>query len=460
MSTLSDVDIQLNNDERVIVEITAQLHADWKQYSINIQSDDAVRIFSNNIHSGAQELSVSPELLKEIMTDAGVEYNSSLTIIDLAKKLINHINDLEKPQVIRTIHPVGQGAMYSERFLNKEGETNFLAVYDCGSDNLRKLEREISASFTKTDNIDLLFISHLDKEHINGIRKLKDAVNSIKTVILPLIPASQKCIYLLMEDEISRRIILEPEKFFSDSNIVKVKSVSESKGTSDSLIYPLDDVQTLESGTIIRLNDHSDPDWCYIPYNYDESERLNDFDKKLSDEDIEKSRLNDPDYIDQHKDRLKKIYKDVCDGSVNNSSLVVYSGGLCTEYSSKYIHNTIRNSRHSGEACLYLGDADMNQTQINAKTMVDDLKCNLNTHMVNNHISTVQLPHHGSVKNFHNGLLSYGLASKLYFASFGQNNHHGHPSTLTAGLIAARNEIFCAVTEMRDSAIIQVIKKV
>ena len=70
-------------------------------------------------------MEVSPELLKTITIDVGLEYDSTLSVIETARKLITHINHLQAPRVIRTIHPVGQGAMYSERFLDKDGMTVF-----------------------------------------------------------------------------------------------------------------------------------------------------------------------------------------------------------------------------------------------------------------------------------------------------------------------------------------------
>ena len=457
-SILSDIDITIEDGDKICVELEAKQHADWKQYSINILPEDEVRIFLSNSQSGARELSVCPELLRELSQDAGLEYDNSLTAVDSVKELIRYINDKPKHQIIRTIHPVGQGAMYSERFLDKDGNTAFLAVYDCGSDNSQKLNREISASFSDTDDVDLLFISHLDKDHVNGIMKLKEAVRSIKTIVLPFLSESQKNVYLLLADDMLKQIILSPEVFLSGSNIIKVKSVSDSVENPDPLNLPLSADEVLESGTPISANVIID--WCYIPYNYDESTHMKDFYKRLADEGIAESSLRDSDFIDDNRNRLKDIYKKVCGGSVNDSSLVVYSGGGSIGYPSCIIHGSIRNSRNSGEACLYLGDANINQTQTNAKSMVDDLKDRLDSANVNRHIGMIQLPHHGSVKNFHKGLLSYGLAPKSYFASFGQNNRHGHPSTLMIGLIVARNETFCGVTEIRDSAMIQIIEKV
>lgn len=457
-SILSDIDVIIKDGDKISVEFKAKQHANWKQYSINILPEDEVRIFFNDSQSGARELSVCPELLRELFQDAGLEYDGASTYVDSVKELIRHISDNPKYQIIRIIHSVGQGTMCSERFLDREGNTDFLAVYDCGSDNSQKLRQEITASFSDTDDVDLLFVSHLDNDHVNGIKKLKETVRSIKTIILPLFSESQKAIYLLLADDTLRQIVLSPEVFFSGSNIVKVRSVSESLENHDFLNLPLDNGKVLESCTPIRTN--LNLDWCYIPYNYDESTRVRDFYKRLADEGIAESSLSDSTFIDDNRDRLKGIYKKICSGSVNDSSLVVYSGGCNTGYSSRIVHGSVEKSRSIGEACLYLGDANLNQMQTNAKSMVDDLKDRLDNANVNRHIGMLQLPHHGSVKNFHNGLLSYGLAPKSYFASFGQNNRYGHPSSLIAGLIIARNETFYGVTESRDSAMIQIVEKV
>ena len=451
----------MNRMDKVCVEYTAKLHASWKQYSINILTEDEVHIFINDAQAGAKELCVSPDLLRELSRDVGLEYDSTLTVVDSAKELIRFINDKPKLQIIRTIHPVGQGAMYSERFLDKDGKTVFLTVYDCGSDNFRKLEREISSSsFIKSEGVDLLFISHLDKDHVNGLRKLMDCVGTIKNVVLPLTPSWLKPILLLMaDDEVSAQIITSPEDFFKNSNIIYVRSAWEMSAVTSLLSLPLqgDSSIAVDSGTRINSSAFGVWDWCYIPYNYDEVVRINAFLVELQNAGITESDLSEPYFIDENRNKIQEIYRKVC-GSVNDSSLVVYSGGFNNEYSSRYVHNSVRGSRPSREACLYLGDVDIHQISMNAKTMVDDLKDNLISYMVNHHIGTIQLPHHGSIKNFHNGLLSYGHSPKVYFASFGQNNQHGHPSTLIAGLIASRNENFCAITEARDSALIQIIK--
>ena len=78
-------------------------------------------------------------------------------------------------------HPVGQGGLhYGELTL---GQKPLRWVYDCGSNQIDALTREIT-SVARNGNIDLLFISHLDSDHINGIDKLLSQVQ-VKEVVLP-----------------------------------------------------------------------------------------------------------------------------------------------------------------------------------------------------------------------------------------------------------------------------------
>ena len=90
-SILSDIDITIEDGDKICVELEAKQHADWKQYSINILPEDEVRIFLSNSQSGARELSVCPELLRELSQDAGLEYDNSLTAVDSVKELIRYI---------------------------------------------------------------------------------------------------------------------------------------------------------------------------------------------------------------------------------------------------------------------------------------------------------------------------------------------------------------------------------
>lgn len=73
-------------------------------------------------------------------------------------------------RVIRTIHPVGHGGFFTEEFCAAIECYN--VVYDCGTRNGTKLlEREINKAFNRKQSVDLLFISHFDRDHVSGLKE-------------------------------------------------------------------------------------------------------------------------------------------------------------------------------------------------------------------------------------------------------------------------------------------------
>ena len=77
-------------------------------------------------------------------------------------------------------HNVGQGLFYSGKLL--DGRFNF--VYDCGSISHHKyLNNAIDTQLT-TQLIDFIVISHLDKDHINGLERIVKT-RDVKKIYLP-----------------------------------------------------------------------------------------------------------------------------------------------------------------------------------------------------------------------------------------------------------------------------------
>lgn len=98
------------------------------------------------------------------------------------------------PYIWREIHPVGQGALYSESFyMNSESSPDFVALYDCGSFNKTRLFMEIEGLPQK---IDCLFVSHFHFDHINGIERLVE-MKQVDQIYVPLLTPSQFIISLL-----------------------------------------------------------------------------------------------------------------------------------------------------------------------------------------------------------------------------------------------------------------------
>jgi hypothetical protein len=75
--------------------------------------------------------------------------------------------------------------------------------------------------------------------------------------------------------------------------------------------------------------------------------------------------------MEQHLKEIKLAYKNVVTDGTNNSSLIVYSGGMYDEYNCR--RYKIRQPNYNcfgrfefleSEGCLYSGDTDLNQPKI------------------------------------------------------------------------------------------------
>jgi len=78
-------------------------------------------------------------------------------------------------------HAVGQGGLFSGTL--SAGGKPLRWAYDCGSNQADALAREI-ATVAAGGDLDLLFLSHLDSDHVNGIDKLLSRVK-VREVVLP-----------------------------------------------------------------------------------------------------------------------------------------------------------------------------------------------------------------------------------------------------------------------------------
>ena len=374
--------------------------------------------------------------------------------------------------VRRIIHPVGQGAFYSERIRHRNGCLN--VVYDCGSNTSHKvngkkkiIQTEIESYYDEKEIIDLLFISHFDSDHVNGLVYLKKHC-CIKRVVMPLIPTSAKCFYLSQLDENLQQLITNPQAFFGEgAEITHVRCVTKEEPHTDSWVLrgvEPGHCKEIESGTHIMFGDLHD--WCYIPFNFDEEARYSNLINELQIRGLNKDELlrGDVDYITNNRTAINNAYKNIVKkkGTSNDSSLVVYSGPCATPHSYRR-HSILTGNnyrRHilaeKSVGCLYLGDVNLNQTSNGM-----DLCTALSMHLTNvkEHIGLIQVPHHGSKNNFNDDILFLCNGYQLYFASFKTQNHYGHPSYKVVEDIMQSND-FVGVSEDRDSVLIDIIKGV
>lgn len=377
--------------------------------------------------------------------------------------------------VTRIIHPIGQGAFYTERLRMGKFEHN--VVYDCGSLRRPKAaQTEINSYYEDGDVIDILFISHFDNDHINGLLHLKKKCR-IMNVVMPLIDRNHKWVYLSQLDASLHSIVTKPEVFFKDSRLIWVKTFDSKEEASDRYVIdlinepPIDRSIEINSGTRIYLNDFND--WCYIPFNFDEKGRYDKLIDELRGKDIDIMLLENGnlEYIISNTKTINECYKQTMSDGSNKTSLVLYSGPSNNEFnfeqnifcSLKMIPNVyiehlpvFKVVYKSCVACLYLGDTDLNQ-RCSSYDILDAI-CSTLRNLTQN-IGLVQLPHHGAIKNFSSKLVHRLGQPIRYFASFGKSNRYGHPSARVVEEVSSSN-IFYPVTEERDSMIVDIINRV
>lgn len=84
-------------------------------------------------------------------------------------------------------YPVGHGGFHAGCAESLSGPSAFFWIFDCGSRSLNALRRELGGWAAETpDDIDWLFISHFDSDHVNGLADLLRS-KRVRSVMLPYV---------------------------------------------------------------------------------------------------------------------------------------------------------------------------------------------------------------------------------------------------------------------------------
>ncbi|MDE6643294.1 MAG: hypothetical protein K2K27_04260 [Muribaculaceae bacterium] len=364
-------------------------------------------------------------------------------------------------QFTRTFHSVGQGAFYSEE-IELHPKRIFRMVYDCGSLTLKpsELKKRIKSDFANDLNIDILFISHFDIDHINGVKYLQP-----KVVILPFLTTEQiqilRVYNKVVENTFNIRFIENPKSLFKDAHIIKVltdtsEPSNDKPNTEKAISINIDETnivslsKEIDSKTQILIND-AYPVWEYIPLNPNWDKYIEKFRTKIKEKNLDWDKLmlpNNAGYIKSNIKILKDIYHNL--NPKNEHSLVVYSNSVSkTEVDNYFYHNFLfylypHYIRHLPFGCLYFGDIRIDNKW--KEPFYDFLK---KTGRLSK-VGTIQIPHHGSYLSngekvfsdkfiFHNPILC--------IISVGNFNHFGHPSLHVVKELHRNSGIVTMVTE-------------
>ena len=363
----------------------------------------------------------------------------------------------------RTFWPVGHGAFYTEQFYNSDNEQTFCAVYDCGGKDKRVIERNIDRLLHRNKVVDYLFISHLHKDHINGLPYLYKN-GQVRQTFLPLlshVELVETYIYNAIHGESDGEVDVDSEvqqfvyeiatggRSF-DTRLTYVTANSIEEGEKRNGYHPSG--SPIESPSL----DDEKPFWVYIPVHvkYDAtkcSELVDDLCNKInagirnSNGDINwkvlQTTLRE---VDKKQLKLiKDIYKKLFNGNHNAYSMPVYSGPIADVKLTVYDSNVDYDIDHFWLhrfgypyiwhhrdifrrvipkrllPCLYMGDFETKDEQ-----KFDELKRLLDKYYYL--VGMQQVPHHFSPYN-HNAELylqrfwAFGNVDDNGDVSFGQS---------------------------------------
>jgi hypothetical protein len=393
----------------------------------------------------------------------------------------------------------GQGSFYGGRIWNHELGKVFTVVYDCGTSpfikgNSESLNYEIDRFkyhqqhyFPHNNEIDLLFISHLDYDHVSGLKRLLSEFD-VKNIILPYIEKQHRQFFLVsvpdnndpendftIEDYSS--FIESPNTFILNNSGEKTKMYFvKSNGKSEIEYQGYDNDNQSEdiypSGTPnnateelagvpnVFVYDNNlqfffQRKWEFTTYVKDVSEgaiaNLNNCLKsilnKTTDEDLTLQDLKELSTVNRkvaHKCYTASI------GEINSHGLVLLHGPIGFEhlrsriYSdcelnhpfdhgyNRYLHDDhhFRNRKSIMLGTLLFGDSS-----INPDNNPIEFPMAFKNKLGNVHV--VQVPHHGSSKNWNLDNfndLNLGVSISRWenrvvsVCNFGYGNKYGHPS--------------------------------
>lgn len=304
-------------------------------------------------------------------------------------------------------------------------DDSFRFVYDCGSiskNHEMYLNRAIKSDFSKDEIIDLLFLSHFHEDHINGFNLLKNHCKEIKNIILPY----------LFGNEIILLTYLAINTTYDLDNSIEFAYFYQTFETFSK--YSSQDTLNLEGGEIkSRRKKH------FFDYDINKYDKKNDFEyletlfevngwvfylinkarnknvinqiKKAIMKLVGSEEIEDIEEFIKYKnnlDKIKKIYQTYLGQDMNLSSIVL-------------LHH---RKDCLDEVTMLTGDANFDDQMIEL----------CEKYLRENEVAHLQLPHHGSYKNF-KAMKQLKDKSVNLYVSYGLGNPYRHPDSKTVNEI-------------------------
>lgn len=356
---------------------------------------------------------------------------------------------------------VGQGLFSSGKIIS--GSNEFVWVYDCGSMNDKSiLNNAIDSMKQKYPNeiIDILAISHFDKDHISGLNELLED-RKVDTLILPYYPLYQRLLVAqslgIYQDNDIIECYISPVIFFSKKyNIKKILLVADNAHNKDKLDLSEQELEFLRERnvSVSFFNIDKNPIHYFgiefIPYNVPfEFIKRNLKNIQLSQSHINALWQDKKQPINQKILNIKEYYYQTLtiqgknQGEYRNIlSLYLYIGilkakenGIIDIYRNNKPYFYIYENKHFWEinhlqqiknSILYCGDGSLK-----TRKQLEHIKNYLTPERINR-IACLQIPHHGSTHNWQVNLSREYIHPILsvFCADPYQKYKHPHPDVI------------------------------
>jgi len=405
---------------------------------------------------------------------------SSSSSIDSSRGLIV-VTDIELTQ-----HPVGQGGMMSGWLeFSDPSSRSFHWIYDCGSNQTTELNREIDKVVAR-GQVDFLFLSHLDSDHISGIDRLLSSKVRVYEVVLPYLNDLDRLIAVAHDAATGAlagtflTFLSDIEGWFRNRGVERITYITprddddeggegpdlppvgedRASGTieprwSRRPIEMIDGIgRRLESGASLRLATRSGfVNWILAPYAHRPSDKdLATFRAKIQsqfNEDVGtpgflSATLRDP----KMRDLLRSCY-DLIWSDHNLVSMALYSGPRNSERWKSSESNFFPYLWPDPSGPIgWLGTGDMH---LNVPRRWKAFHSHYSPLL--DKVNVFCLPHHGSDRNFHMSLPD-AMSHVMHFVAAAGPNGYGHPGKLVKRKIKASGKQLVVVSNKVGSALV------
>ena len=300
----------------------------------------------------------------------------------LAKKIIISLKNAimkDMPIHYRTIFPVGQGGLTVERI------ENMTIIFDCGSlSSPARVEMYIDELKRRQIlQIEYIFISHFDQDHVNGIDYLLSSGIGVRKAVISYIPHDLQVVYNFVTRGAYENMLSVLRR--NECQIEEITNEGENSG---------------------RAYKHKDL-WEWVAHSQMTTQDFANLRQTFINKGINLNRLDDIGYLEQNKEDINNIFKETFgQQGPNSKGLIVLSqktpnaqlfdadlenGICCCGLQTSFRNLSMTPDRTS---CLYVGDA-----RIKASVEVNEIMLFLRRYMHEDHLLLMQLPHHGSNNN-------------------------------------------------------------